>query len=239
MFFQIEKVLLEHNNVLTSKRLIPSLIIANEESANNVNNELLKKLALKHIGDPSIRAKWSIPKGKDEDLANLEEAREIMLTWVKKEFITLFFDKCVDEPSRKAYWLERVNIINDFKIYTTRFVHEMILSKDPVLSEFLDANVIVLRNESYAKHAALLLRIGNFFIIEFSDVGAIYIYKKGSIYARNIEIGNITYLKELKRPNLDYLNALNYMMMKEEGRVLHNSGWEKRMDGWLDNFNLL
>lgn len=236
---QIENVLQRHNNPITAKRLIPNLIIYNEKTQNTMSSSALKHLALKYIGDPSIRAKWKIVNGSEEDCRKLEEAREIMSNWLKKEFISLFFEKCVNEPGRKAYWLERTKIIYDFKIYTTRFVYDMILSKDEVLANFLDSNVTTLRLEAYDKRAALVLDIGNYLVVEFSDVGAIYIYKKGGIFSRYIEIGNITYLKELKKTNLGYLNATNLSPFSEEGRMIHNSGWEKKMDSWLENYGVL
>lgn len=234
----LTEVLNIHNFPLTSKLLLPNLIISVSNGSIQADKVKLKRLALKHIGDPAIKAHWNILSASVEVKNNIERARQILQEWVKIEFISAFFEKLVDDPARKRYWIGRASLIRDFKIYTTKFVYQMILERDPNLSGCLDSNVIPLRLESMEKKAALVFDIGKWYIIEFSDVGSIYIYKKGGINSRGIEEDHITYFRELKHPNLMNMNAA-MMIVYEEGKIIHNKNWEERMDDWFKSYGIL
>lgn len=232
----MKRILKMHNNSATPKRLIPVLIVNYGESATLSEQNQLINLAISLIGDPSIESKWAFAKATPEEKQNLEDARTILNGWVKEKFITIFFDKCVHETRRKNFWLEHIKWIRDFKVVCTETTFN-ILKSDSRLTELIDENnnVYVLNTESHLDKAALILTVGNYYMVEFSDVGSIYLYQQSSNLGRIIQNLNITNFGELKRPRIETIQS--FSLYHEEGKLPHEKGWENTLYKWMDYYN--
>ena len=92
---------------------------------------------------------------------------------------------------------------------------------------------------SNSNTCALVMFIGNYAIIEFTDVGALYVYMKGSrLY--NLTIGQTAKVEnvgDLKVSSL--VNLVDdegyFSTLRDEGRMVHIGHWDSRMTRWLNN----
>ena len=78
----------------------------------------------------------------------------------------------------------------------------------------------------------------NFVIIEFTEVGALYAYKRdGKLYRQVFKYASsISKVDDLKVPYLDRLYNQETHHYEAEGKMDHRGDWESRMNFWLDRF---
>ena len=232
----LDEILQLHNYDATPKRLIPALVLARNTREISIDKDEIKALAIKMIGEPSMRSKWTLLHGSIEEKERLEEARVMLEKWIKTKFISLFFEECVHEPKRKTFWLKMVDRIDDFDIYCTRKTYNLLL-RDNRLESIVSQKVMILRDNKDENMSALVLHIGNYYMVEFSDVGCVYLYLKKSINGKKIESKNIDYLYELKRPRMNTIQS--FMMNFDEGKLPHQNGWENVFIKWMKEHYVL
>lgn len=226
----LKEVLDKHNYDVTPKRIIPAMIIQNRDAVNEANQEYIRSIAVGMIGNPELASKWTMRNGTPEENSNLQEARQILNEWLKRKFISIFFEKCMQEPSRKKYWLEHIDIIEDLEIWTTPLTLSYLM-QDKRIADMLETKVNVLEHEK--KHrSALIMSVGNYFIIEFSDVGCLYIFRKNSPNGMTIASKRFFYFDEIKRMRVEYIQS--FYLEKQEGMIDHHKGWEKTLDKWME-----
>jgi hypothetical protein len=224
----MKEILEKHNYDATPKRLIPSIII-NNTKVTEEEKENIRTLAISIIGDPSQVSRWSLSVGTTEEKENLEEARKILNEWIKRKFISLFFEKCVHEPGRKKFWLEHADLISNFNVYCTEKTKALLL-QDSRLSDLVNRKVNVLRDNKEKDMSALGMKIGPYYMIEFSDTGSIHIYS-------DFNTNNITYFYELKKPHMQTIQS--FFLDTIEGKLPHVSGWENTFEKWLEIHNVI
>ena len=75
-------------------------------------------------------------------------------------------------------------------------------------------------------------------LLEFSDTGALYVYKKGDYCYNNVfsSPNSINKIDDLKLPYLSNLVTTegDYMYFSDEGRLIHSGHWERRMGAWIE-----
>lgn len=226
----MEAVLDEHNYAPTAKRLIPAIILNKSKSATPSQMEAIKTLAITEIGDPSIASKWTLSVGTEEEKENLREARRLLNEWIKRKFISIFFEKCVRDPRRKKYWIDHVDMIRDFDIFCTNRTRA-VLMQDERISKLVSQKVTLLNDGSDSELSALGMEIGNYYLVEFSESGS------GSIYIYRGKVKSASYFYQLKRPHLPTIQS--FMIDKDEGKLPHLSDWEKTLNQWFRNHGLL
>lgn len=226
----MEQILKEHNYAPTAKRLIPSIILNDSKNAREKEKEAIKTLAVSEIGDPSERSHWKLSTGTREEKDNLEKARQILEQWIKRKFISIFFEKCVQDPRRKKFWLDHADMISDFDIYSTPRTKSMLL-QDSRISRLVERKVMVLNDKVDTDLSALGMSIGRYYFIEFSESGS------GSIYIYREKIKDPSYFYQLKRPHLPTIQS--FMIDKDEGKLPHLSDWEKTLTQWFRNHGML
>lgn len=225
----LREVLDRHNYDVTPKRIIPAMIIQNKDGVNEARQEYIRSIAVGMIGNPELASKWTMRNGTPEEKSNLEEARHVLNEWLKRKFISIFFEKCMHEPSRKKYWLDHIDIIGDLDIWTTPITMSLLM-QDERIADMLDTKVKVLNNEKGSK-SALIMTVGNYFFIEFSDVGCLYIYKRNSPYGLTIASRRFFYFDEIKRMKVETIQS--FYVEKQEGKITHNAGWEITLEKWM------
>lgn len=232
----LKDVLESHNYDATPKRIIPAMIIQNKDIVNEANQEYLRSIAVKMIGNPELASKWSLRNGSPEENSNLQEARQILNEWLKRKFISIFFEKCMHEPARQKYWLEHIDLIEDLEIWTTPFTMS-ILKQDKRIADMLITKVYVLDNEKKVDKSALIMSVGNYYFIEFSDVGCLYIYRKNSIYGSQIASKRFFYFDEIKRMKVETIQS--FYVEKQEGKIDHHKGWEGTLEKWMERHRVI
>lgn len=231
----LREVLDRHNYDVTPKRIIPAMIIQNKDGVNEAKQEYIRSIAVGMIGNPELQSKWTMRNGTPEEKSNLEEARQILNEWLKRKFISIFFEKCMHEPSRKKYWLDHIDIIGDLEIWTTPITMSLLM-QDKRIADMLDTKVKVLSNERGNK-SALIMTVGNFYFVEFSDVGCLYIYRRNSPYGLTIASNRFFYFDEIKRMKVETIQS--FYVEKQEGKITHNTGWDNTLEKWMKRHHVI
>lgn len=227
---EIENVLVAHNHAYTDKRIISRMIL--KAWKNNNLPPKLYGLAMKRIGDPSISSKWSVPAtATREEHEIIEKAKRILQIAISSRFVNVFFKTLCKDSARLRFWLEHINHINDFMVFGSISSRNIIQLK--IDSDILDRHFFVVNSRN--DNCALVLYIGDYAIIEFSEIGALYVYRKNSKFFDQTLGRKVEKLDDLK---IAYLNNLVYsdygqLDMQDQGRMIHSGNWQYRLDRWL------
>lgn len=230
-FADIRKTLSEHNNIRTTKTLLP-LIVLDAAKRKKLDRKIID-FAIMMIGDPTILSKWAPFDGATQAQAdNLKKAREAIMAALSAEVINIFFEQLCDDEKRKDFWLQHTDSILNFTVYGPDYAHSVMenhVSK-PVLKRHFQTVT------SKYSTCALVMYMGDYAIIEFTDVGALYAYKlNGANYKATIGKSHIDAMDDLKIPTLlSLVSEEGYRTTYEdEGRLVHIGHWQRRMDKWL------
>lgn len=226
----IQEIMKLHNCDDTSKRLVPALVLNEAASRSEIYRDRVRLLAMRLIGDPASPSKWIFAKGTREEKQNLDKTREIINKWITRKIITIFFEKCVEDPKRKAFWIDHADLVEDFKLYCTEKTYAA-LKQDNRIVDIVDSKTDKVMEASSPLDPALGMLIGNYNIIEFASNRALQIYKSN-------EMKKINFLNELNINTL-HNTIQSFCVNYEEGKLPHNSGWEKTLVKWFENHGIL
>ena len=226
----LKDILEEHNFNMTAKRIIPAMIVQNKDIIGEATQDSIRSIAVHLIGDSGISSYWTMKNGSPEEKRYLEDARTILNDWLKRKFISIFFEKCVHEPSRKKYWLDHVDMVSELKVWCTPLCLTL-LNEDKKIADFITSNVRELEHEDSSNRAALIMTIANYTFVEFSDIGCLYLLLKNGSYGNRIATNQICYLDEIRRIRVD--NIQDFMLNLKEGKIDHRPGWENILDKWM------
>ena len=227
----------------TTKLVLCDLVIRAEEKKDNAVQLELRSTINRILGDITLNATWAPFIGATgEDKILLNRARELVNKWLARDSIKVFFEVCVQDPRRKAYWLRYVNYVHEFKVVGSYLVRSR-LKSSPVIKDQTDSFFISI-NSTYSETAALVMRIGNKVFIEFSDLGALYIYndtsrmvaflRAGQRHIRGISDLKDTYLPTISETSWSYYTGEEHF--PPEGRLVHGGSWEDRLNYWMRLF---
>nr|WP_321372746.1 EH signature domain-containing protein [uncultured Bacteroides sp.] len=233
---QLKEILTIHNNITTNKKLLPLFIKYADRNYSEEKQDEMKAIAIAFIGDPGVNSYWAPFENATEiEISNLNDAKKIVNEWLTQRFITVFFEKCFLDPERKRFWLRYAKHINRFKIVGSLLTYRM-LESDSRIREALSQRY---KKTSSSKRttSALVMYIQNHIIIEFSETGAVYVYKQGSEISKRIERISIDSTDNLKVPSLSSIVSSNYgyNYFYDEGRLVHMGYWQERMDKWIQS----
>ena len=231
---QIEKTLTLHANTETSKVVLSSIIVRIEHQRNDSAVAYAKSLALKLVGDPSVKSNWSSVGYDEETSAKINRAHGILNRWVIQMYIDVVFDKMIVDPDRKRFWAKYINHITYFKVVGSP-LNERILSSNDSLKDSMKYYFKCTTNEYRKKTCALVLRIRERYFIEFSDLGSLYVYNPDSWIVSKLHnsIAKIEDLKDVGRGNL--VESINYgYYYNDEGRMVHRGEWQQRLTSWIN-----
>ena len=219
-----------HNNQRTDKILIPNLIV----SSRTQDNQLLN-LTINRIGDPFDDEKWGAFDGaSSSEVKLLRKAQQIALSWIMSRVIKSFFDVLCKDSKRREFWLKNVTKIRDFKVYGS-YNSKMQLVRNSQI-DMISKHYRSISSSS--DNCALVMYFDNFVIIEFTEVGALYAYKRdGKLYRQVFKYASsISKVDDLKVPYLGRLYDQESHHYEPEGKMDHRGDWERRMNFWLDRF---
>ena len=227
-FDDLRSALNLHNQTRTDKIILPHLIL----QAGSFNKQLLD-IATKRIGDPFDESYWSPFEGADrEQINNLRQARKVLLGWILQEIIRLFFEVLCRDKERKDFWIKHAHKLSDFTVFGSYYSKQLALQLLPAQNVNKHFRTV----ESTVDNCALALYMGEYVVIEFTQVGALYAYKRGGKYYQQVfRYANcLSKIDDLKVPGLPMLYDLDYQRFAVEGKMNHQGYWKYRMDNWLN-----
>jgi hypothetical protein len=237
----ISCVLEKHSNSVPgtkTNKIIVSKIINNTETASEIIRNKVKDIALKLVGDPGIRSIWSpFESATQSEILTINKAREILNEWITRQFINVFFEKCINDRRRKIFWLKYSNKISSFKVFGPYSVKRT-LKADERVSKYVDNRFNVVPHGSAS---AFMFEIGNHRMIEFSIEGyAFYAFKKSNEHAPSFtsRVNSINNFTNGSMPMLVYRSGYYLHSFSDEGRLTHRDGdmnWEDVFYKWLKN----
>ncbi len=218
-----------HNQARTDKILLPALIKKERQF-----NKSLLDIASKRIGDPFDEAKWAAFDGATiEQRKALQQARRILLGWIMQEIIRSFFEVLCHDQERKNFWSKHAHQISNFTVFGSLWSRQQVLGYLPAQTVLKHFNTV----ESTVDNCALAMYVGDYVIIEFTQVGALYAYRvDGSNYRQAFRHArNLSKIDDLKIPTISLLYDLEYSRFAREGKMDHRGSWAWRMDRWIDH----
>ena len=250
----IEKNNIEDNSILSvyqflvkqnskkAKLLICSYLINNSKF--NQVTEIIKNQTVNMVGDPIKKHLWKYSGLTENQETNIELARNKLNMLLNKDFIDVFFEKLVQDDRRKRYWLEFIDKIHDIKFVGNRANYRYLKNFESI-SKFVDSRYkTTRRNQSTC---ALIIYSKDFIFVEFTDTGALYIYKHQNF---NVNLNDIGAMDDLKvwtidsyacknNPNYSYsyyYGSNDKFLMNSEGRITHQGDWELRVNTWMSKY---
>lgn len=218
-----------HNQSRTDKILLPRLI----KESGSFNKDLLE-IATKRIGDPFDEAKWAPFDGATADQKKaLQQARRVLLGWIMQEIIRAFFDVLCHDRERKEFWSKHAHQITNFTVFGSYWSKQQVLGFLPIQSVVRHFTTV----ESSVENCALAMYIGDYVIIEFTQVGALYAYRvDGTNYRQAFRRANsLSKIDDLKIPTISLLYDLDLARFAKEGKMDHRGSWAWRMNRWIDH----
>lgn len=218
-----------HNQMRTDKILLPQLIL----EAEDFDKQLLD-VSMKRIGDPFDESQWAPFDGANEEQKkNLRNARKVLLGWIMQEIIRLFFEVLCKDNDRKKYWEKHSHKIRNFTVFGSVFSKHQVLKFLPTQTVNRHFRTV----DSSVDNCALAMYIGEYVIIEFTEVGALYAYIVGSKkYQEAFKyVGSLGKIDDLKLPGMPKLYDDDYYKaFSKEGKMNHQGFWQQRMNYWLN-----
>lgn len=233
---ELDKVLNLHNNSLTYKSVIP-LFIARKKNLTTFWKDALESLSKQRIGDCENNAKWSLPVEVETERHDLlKEAQNLIRIWSNEKYISIYFEKCVDDPRRKIFWLKYIKDIEKIRIAGSR-VTKQTMSTDMRLMQLLHGKFILGTNNTKSDTSAIIMQIRGKIYIEFSEKGnALYVYQEHNLpISKLFSCFVIQSINSLKKTNMDQLIDTSYWngYDNDYGRMVHIGEWEHRLSNYI------
>lgn len=245
---EIEEILEQHNLDRTKKLLFLHLVEIEDEFGDAVSRMKLCRAITRNLSDVTLASTWAPFIGATEQEAQkLKWAKEQVNLWFAQQIIEVFFEVCVQDKARKKFWLKYVKYLTGFRIIGATSVKRLLQNNSRIGSlvfrHFTETNSLT------SQTSALALFFKNKMIVEFSDVGAMYVYNhdhKQVKLVMNKRLNMINSTNDLKIPSMQNLIEQNsytldfvgvrstYYSFYEEGKVFHRGAWQDRMESWMD-----
>lgn len=235
-YHQIFRILEIHPSKATAKRILSKMILELQQEPDDQLREEVKKLAFERIGDPAFEAFWMPPATfSDLEKEQTEQARIILNGWITAQFISVFFEVCITDERRKAFWLDFSKMITHFRVIGSNGMLQA-LRQDHRVANFLETRFQVLGGRSASK-SAIMMRMNKYTLIEFSDTGfAFYAYRHDNPHCPSLN-AVYTGLEELRDASMPIISISDGILLDEitdEGRLRHANHWEAPFRQFLE-----
>lgn len=233
---ELDKVLNLHNNSLTDKSVIP-LFIARKKNLTTFWKDALESLSKQRIGDCENNAKWSLPIEVETDRHEmLKQAQNMIRIWTNEKYISIYFEKCVDDPRRKTFWLKYIKDIERIRIAGSR-VTKQTMSTDVRLIQLLHGKFILGTNNTRSDTSAIIMQIRGKIYIEFSKKeNALYVYQEHNLPIKKLfSCFTIQSINSLKKTDMNQLIDISSWNEYDNdyGRMVHIGEWEHRLSNYI------
>jgi len=242
----ITTALTDHNSSITNKRLVSKLIIQANTNDLAALQDKVKNIAFKLVGDPENITNWlAFENATETEKEELKKARIILNEWITRQFINVFFEKCINDRRRKKFWLKYVSKISSFVVYGSKNV-KTLLKSDERIQDIVEARFkTVYSNKGVS---AFIIYLADYVLIEFSDEGyAFYAYKVNGSFMPDLHQrqNSVDDLRNGTMPMLATRKYQNIIEHNSEGRLSHKDGshedgsslhWEQVFDWWIKKY---
>lgn len=227
-------ILSRHNMDRTKKLLIADLVEQAEMSVDAEPRTLLCKWIGHVLGDVTQPANWApFPGATEGESRRLRKAMEHVVLWLTQEVIETFFEVCVQDRARKEFWLHYTQHISCFRIVGSSYVSQL-LQGNPRIGNVFQSYYIETSGSPKAQTSALVLFVRDKMIVEFSDVGALYVYNAdGEMVKLFLHGCRLSSTKDLKTSHMGTLIDVDRRKLYEEGRMVHSGNWQDRLGQWM------
>ena len=225
---------LEKHNSNKTTLLICTQIINDGIFKNNI--DVVKSESVRLLKDPAGGHLWKNSDLKENEQQDVERARKKLKILLNKEFIEVFFERLVQDERREKYWLKFIDKVEI--IFVGNKANYLDLQKIESISELVDNRYKI--TSSSQSTCALVMYSKDFVFVEFTDVGPLLIYRKGTFNNR-IELKKIESIEDLKLWSIGDFACRNSARsgcvdLNIEGRITHQGGWESRVDVWMRRY---
>lgn len=224
---------LETHNKKKTTLLLCSKIINNDIFENLI--DLVKNETVKLIADPVKTHLWKHSELNFQEQQDIESARKKLNRLLNKKFIQVFFEKLVEDDRRKRYWLKFIDKIDDIKFSGNRSNYQYLKNIESISKHVDYRYKVTSRNQNTC---ALIIYSKDYVFVEFTDTGALYIYKNKNFRVNLNAISGMNDLKTWSSYNYACRNSDNsgYFYLWGEGRITHQGNWEKRVNAWMKKY---
>lgn len=249
---EIESIFEIHDLDRTKKLVLANLVKIVNENGNELQQTVVGKFSQKILGDITLASTWAPFQGAtEEECKKLSEARSLVNAWTARKVVDVFFERCVQDPNRKEFWINYIPYLSDFRIVGSLAVRGLV-DADQRLEGLVD-KFFVQSKSLKSQTAALVFKIKNKILVEFSDLGSLYVYNEGfqpcELVFTQQEIAST--INSLKMPNygrlVDFVSTSAETYNRQtrrwersdqstyyaEGRLPHNVGWQLRVYAWI------
>jgi hypothetical protein len=221
-----------------ANKLVISKIICHSERLDTSIQDKLKDYAFRLIGDPGNISQWLPFKGASpSEIETLEKSRKILNEWLTRQFITVFFDICINDKRRRDFWMRYSKQITAFKVFGPSSVRNLLV-RDGRLTKYLSTRFVI--SNSTGNISAFMFHLGQYKMIAFSDPGfASIAYLLTNKLAPSIDIKYLSSVERLRNGSLPILvnrKGNDIHTYKDEGRMEHRDGillWEQVFYAWI------
>lgn len=235
---KLESVFEKHNYERTKKLILAEYVEKSDQHGDPEKQTYLSNFINKTLGDVTLATTWApFPGATAEEAQRLRHAMQLTKKWFARKIIESFFKICVQDKQREQFWLRYVQHISGFRIVGSSLIKQA-LRNDPTTRDMFMPFFIETNSRS-SQTSALVLSIKNKVMIEFSDVGALYVYNQNAVAVRFLRNGarRIVSTSDLKTPSMDNLVSTdswgNFTYYEEEGKMKHQGYWVNRLENWM------
>lgn len=240
MIDEMLDTIVKHKHLRLAKMLLPDTVIR-AKSTIGIGDDIKKKLiaaCISTIGEPNDISKWNGDSLSDEDNVRLQQCRTIIRTWrISKVIETVFTNAGGGEyKDRAPFWKTFAGALIQMNGDNTQFLRVYTNYSIPGITPE-DWRQFCRKYSGYktSSKTAVLMRFGDWTIVEMLDGGCAYFYKKGDPTTRNMYDrvwSHTMYESEdlvLRDGSHEFLqDDIDYRLdsLPEGGRIAHRGNWK-------------
>ena len=229
----------EYGDSRTKKLVLTNLVEKAERRGNAIEQQRVCKFINRVLGDVTLESTWApFMWATEKDIHRLEHAMQVVSSWFYRQVIEVFFEVCVQDKTRKDFWLKFVslNYFSSLKIVGTETTKRL-LSNDPRVNSIFRPHFIETDLRT-SQTSALMLFVKNKVLVEFSDKGALYVYnnthpKLNFLKRKYKTIHSTDDLKDTSMDTIIQYAGTGYEIYNNEGRLTHVGYWQERLSKWM------
>ncbi|MCF2657825.1 hypothetical protein JQM83_01295 [Parabacteroides distasonis] len=236
----IEQIFMLHDHNRTKKLIFAYLVEEENKICDVLRRSQLCRFANECLGDITLAQTWAPFLGATEsEIKKLEKAMQLVNLWFAQQIIETFFEMCVQDKARKNFWLNYVSHISAFKIIGSTATKHTLQGNSTIgpmlMPHFIETNSLIQQT------SALVLFIKDKMIVEFSDLGSLYVYNNMHYMVKRVTnpVERISTINNLKVTSMGHIVERdcwgNFTVFNEEGKMPHIGDWQTRLRNWLDD----
>lgn len=234
----IESILQLHTLDRTKKLLVVTMVEKAEKEGDAVKQAVLCAFINRTLGKVDYIETWApFPGATTDEVQRLRRAMKLVKTWLTRKVIEVFFEECIQDTTRKDFWLRYISHVSRFKIVGSSLTFHRLMQNSRI-ADVIQSYFIRTSERPKAQTSALVLLIKDKMIVEFSDLGALYVYNQDDDVCKRVFVNpHISIIDDLKRPiigSLVEVSQWGVYYYNAVGRMVHRGDWQNRLTWWMN-----